>query len=175
MPRQEAFLMLKTKDQLWKIMMRAFRRFLKKETLNLGTLEQIKKLSTSRQGEALARNLDLPSQIMRSEKYQCALLLLFFSYRCCRQREIVPSVKRMMAPFINEILPKFLHVFNENKQLHRWQFFTDPLIRCLWARFRQQRPEVILSTFSDRGTEYFRNHVLLMEASTGYQILPTLR
>lgn len=151
-----------TKDQLWKTMIRAFRRYLKKEALSVTTMNQIKTLPLQRQGQALAHAIGLPAEFIEEPKYRYALLLIFFSHRYTRQRVLVQKLREIVGVHERELMSKFYLVFNENKNQIRLHFFQDPMVQFLWAKFRAARKDVIIDTFQKEGCQYFLDHILEM-------------
>lgn len=119
----------------------------------------------------LALALDLPAEIIAQPKYLSALLLLFFSHRYIRRNSLIPPARSLMAPHIEEIWHKFYLVFSSNKMSDRYRFFCDPLVKFLWARFRQAKPQEIQQTFSSPRNSYFRNEILQMESCSKCQIM----
>lgn len=116
-------------------MLRAFRRFIRKESLSLRQLNEVKSLPVHLQGIAIAERLNLPTDLATEPKYLSGLILLFFSHSYTRRKQLVQPVYDYVAPFLREISPIFSEVFNGNKLQYRQMFFRDPLIQFLWRRF----------------------------------------
>ena len=157
---------------LWKALIRAFRRFIRYESIGSQIMAHIKTLSLEQQGRTLAVALDLPAEISMQPKYQSALLLLFFSHRYIRRNSLIPPARVLMESHLEEIWHKFYLVFSSNKMSDRYRFFCDPLVSFLWARFREAKPQEILQTFSSAQNSYFKNEILQMESCSKCGILP---
>ena len=153
-------------------MIRAFRRYLKKECLDESTMNHIKRLPLQNQGQALGKALDLPDEIVNEPKYRCALVLIFFSYRYTRRRTLIQQLRDLAGRHENELMRKFYFVFNENKNQIRVDFFKDPMVQLLWSKFRNASKDEIEATIKREGCQYFLDHVVEMEEATCFSILP---
>lgn len=124
------------KDLLWKPLMRMFRRYLKKDALSLEIYEGIRDKNFNMQGLLFCNALDVPSELSAKERNQMAVLLMVSSHRIVWQKKLIPIVSEMMAPYKKEIWLLFFRMFNETSHKKRKLFFSEPIIKVLWEKFR---------------------------------------
>lgn len=124
------------KDALWKLLIRMFRRFLKKEALPKSTIAQIHMQPLGMQGHLLADALGVPSALMQQPLTAKALLMLVCSHRITRRKKLTPQARSLMSQNAQFIWDRYYEVFNENSTRDRVTFFSDPLIQYLWTMFR---------------------------------------
>lgn len=77
--------------------MRAFRRFVRKETLYLSEVDEIKARPVHLQGTALAVRLHLPDEFVQNPRYARALVILFFSHSYFRKKRARPVRAQLYA------------------------------------------------------------------------------
>ena len=65
-----------------------------------------------------------------------ALLMIVASHRITRKKRLVPAARAVMGKHAVKIWHNYFDVFNENSQAQRLAFFSDRLIKFLWASFR---------------------------------------
>ena len=58
------------------------------------------------------------------------------SHRITWRKELIPDCKEMMKPYYSEIWPLYFRIFNETTHRQRLIFFSEPLIKHLWEKFR---------------------------------------
>ena len=58
------------------------------------------------------------------------------SHRVVLKKQLIPSCRAIMQPYIKVIWTQFFEIFSDNSCNQRVTFFQDPLIHYLWGKFR---------------------------------------
>lgn len=66
-----------------------------------------------------------------------ATLLMINSHRVVLKKQVIPSMRAQMQPYLRELWTQFFEIFSDNSCNLRVAFFQDPLIHYLWDKFRR--------------------------------------
>ena len=113
------------KDSFWKSLIRAFRRYLRKDVLSKQKMKLVLAFPIENQGQAICVALGITDINPRTTNI---MLLLFFSHRYVSQKRPILQVREIMAPYMSDIWPKFFLVFTDSNHRQRKKFFEEPLI-----------------------------------------------
>ena len=72
--------------------------------------------------------LGLDAAIQESERERLALLLLMNSHRVFWGKRLVSDVEKMMKPYADDLLPKFIGAFRYTSSSVCKQFFAEPVV-----------------------------------------------
>jgi len=78
----------------------------------------------------------VPPELAAMKRTQNAVLMMMSSHRIVYRKSLRPAFQVMMAPYEEELWPLFYEIFIDNSRKQRVQFFSDPLVQFLWAKFK---------------------------------------
>ena len=122
------------KDELWKPILREFRRFLKEITASKKMM--LPKLTPDNIEEVSSVYFDclkLPEEF-KTQDNLAAILLLIENRAILKQKKISEPFQLKDNVF-ERLKATFFDIFNENSRRLRQAFFKDSLIKVLWGKY----------------------------------------
>eukprot|EP00353_Schmidingerella_taraikaensis_P004260 CAMPEP_0185584146 /NCGR_PEP_ID=MMETSP0434-20130131/30435_1 /TAXON_ID=626734 ORGANISM="Favella taraikaensis, Strain Fe Narragansett Bay" /NCGR_SAMPLE_ID=MMETSP0434 /ASSEMBLY_ACC=CAM_ASM_000379 /LENGTH=165 /DNA_ID=CAMNT_0028203719 /DNA_START=566 /DNA_END=1063 /DNA_ORIENTATION=+ len=81
--------------------------------------------------------LDVPEDILKSERVQLALYVMIESSKVTMERRLSNEVQEKLGEHAISIRDNYFNIYFENSVRKRFLFFSEPLVKYLWGLFRK--------------------------------------
>lgn len=125
------------KDSLWKPLVRLFRRYMKNAALDKSTYRKISLRPLKEQGKLLVEKLALPTGLAKQRDTELAVLLLVNAHSLTYHQKLTAEGREVLGASAAKLRKRYFSFFVDHNMIDRVTFFRDPLIQCLWGKFRQ--------------------------------------
>ena len=131
------------KDALWKPLLRSFRAFFRRllsPQLEISKVFDVRgdiKPEVRDWCKKFLTRVGAPQEVIESKHYQYALVIIQAPSSASNLKMFFEGAPDVLK-FVDDLKPLFCTVFRENSMKLRRRFFTDPLLKHMWARFRDE-------------------------------------